>query len=552
MTPQEFMDNFGVLADAPGGIGKLRGLIAALAVSGRLVEGDNSDLVATGLTRAAEDELPCLPCGWRWTDLESVLHALRNGVSTSPKDGGGVRVLRISAVRPNRVNIDDVKHLPGKLGDYEGFTVHEGDLLFTRYSGNAEFVGACGVVPKVTTPTLHPDKLIRGVARKELVDPRFLALAANCGASRKYIDTCTKTTAGQVGISGKQLKGTPVPIPPLAEQKRIVARVDQLMALLDDLEAKQGKRQKTVVRATTACLDALTTADSPEDVADAWKRVAGNWRVLFDRPEAVGDLRKAVLELAVRGRLTRRIGSDESVSSLLDQVSRQRQKALRDGFATKLVVVAEVDGEAPFDIPSAWQWVRWGMLTLYTESGWSPQAEARPRQLPEWGVLKVSAVSWDVFKPDENKALPASTKPPERAVVREGDFLMSRANTSDLVGRSVLVEGKQERLILSDKLVRCEFAPAVNRHFVNYANRTQSVRQHYLTNATGTSDSMKNISRGVILNVPMPLPPRKEQDRIVAKVDALMALCDNLESNLLRRDDRAGKLVTAVVGEMVG
>ncbi len=168
------------------------------------------------------------------------------------------------------------------------------------------------------------------------------------------------------------------------------------------------------------------------------------------------------------------------------------------------------------------------------------------------GVLKVSAVSWDVFKPEENKALPSTTKPPERSLVRTGDFLISRANTAELVGRSVLVDIKPERLIMSDKIIRCEFAPSVDRRYVMYFNRTSTARTHYIANASGTSDSMKNLSREAILHVPMPLPPAAEQKRIVAKVDQLMALIDNLEVKLRQRDDRAGRLVQAVVGEMVG
>ena len=129
--------------------------------------------------------------------------------------------------------------------------------------------------------------------------------------------------------------------------------------------------------------------------------------------------------------------------------------------------------------------------------------------------------------------------------------MISRANTAELVGRSVLVGVSPERLILSDKIIRCEFAPSVDRRYINYLNRTSAARRHYAANATGTSDSMRNISRDVILNVPVPLPPLAEQDRIVTKVDQLMALCDDLEAKLRHRDDRAGKLVAAVVGEMV-
>ena len=128
---------------------------------------------------------------------------------------------------------------------------------------------------------------------------------------------------------------------------------------------------------------------------------------------------------------------------------------------------------------------------------------------------------------------------------------MSRANTAELVGRSVVVADEQSNLMMSDKIVRCRFAPSVDTAYVNLFNRTSGARRHYMAKASGTSDSMKNISREVIFDMPIPLPPLPEQRRIVAKVDLLMKVCDQLEAALRRAEDRAAKLVEAVVQELV-
>ena len=251
---QRVVENFRAILDECHKVAALRARILALAVAGRLCRSENdarpaneelADILAVRRARIDKDPAPpadgtrpSIPSTWCWTSLDALLVVLRNGVSTRPEGSDGVPVLRISAVRPNAVQMSELRFLPGSRGDYAGFFVKPGDLLITRYSGNAEFVGACGVVPAGAHEVVHPDKLIRGEVVPDLVDPNFVALAMSTGASRAYIDLCGQTTAGQIGISGKQLKSAPIPLPPLAEQKRIVSKVGHLMKLCDDLEAK--------------------------------------------------------------------------------------------------------------------------------------------------------------------------------------------------------------------------------------------------------------------------------------------------------------------------
>jgi type I restriction enzyme S subunit len=252
-----------------------------------------------------------------------------------------------------------------------------------------------------------------------------------------------------------------------------------------------------------------------------------NFEVIATAGPDLAHLRKLVVELAVRGRLSVPEDDDENIEVLLERVGHEVGER-----GAKYAAVGQE--ETPFSIPSHWRWVRWGHLALRTSSGWSPQCESRPRHTDEWGVLKVSAVSWSSFRPDENKALPKGIPPRPEFSVSSGDFLMSRANTADLVGRSVIVGDAPERLLLSDKIVRCEFSDSVAKQFVGLCNLSVAARAHYVTHASGTSDSMKNISREVILSMPIPLPPLAEQKRIVGKVDQLLALCDEIEARQIK------------------
>lgn len=267
-------------------------------------------------------------------------------------------------------------------------------------------------------------------------------------------------------------------------------------------------------------------------------RLVDNLEVFVTALGRPDQLRRMVIELAIRGHLQTAATGDENVEILLRRVATDvGERNAKHGMVRP--------DEMPFVLPSHWKWVRWGHLTVETSSGWSPQCENRPRVQNEWGVLKVSAVSWGAFGPDENKALPAGVDPRAEFSVRDGDFLMSRANTAELVGRSVVVIKAPSRLLLSDKIVRCKFSGSIEQRFVDLYNRSSAARAHYVRYASGTSDSMKNISREVILSMPVPLPPIEEQKRIVARVDHLMALIDDLETKQTKKHEVSARFTKA-------
>lgn len=176
---------------------------------------------------------------WPMVELGDIAMTLRNGafVSRPAPQGPGVRIFRISAVRPLRLDVDDVRFAQKERSEVKPYFVQAGDLLFTRYNGNPNLVGACAVVPDGCPPTIHPDKLIRVVVDTSRADPAFIALAVNFGEGRAAIAQRLKTTAGQVGIAGGQLRSVPVPLPPLDVQRSIVERVGAEVAAFDRLQA---------------------------------------------------------------------------------------------------------------------------------------------------------------------------------------------------------------------------------------------------------------------------------------------------------------------------
>ncbi|MCB9497382.1 MAG: restriction endonuclease subunit S [Fibrobacteria bacterium] len=191
-------------------------------------------------------------------------------------------------------------------------------------------------------------------------------------------------------------------------------------------------------------------------------------------------------------------------------------------------------------------------ISLRSESGWSPQCLSESRVGDAWGILKVSAVSWGAFDPDANKALPAGMDIREECEVKDGDFLLSRANTEELVARSVVVDHAPPHLMMSDKIVRFQFPEEIEKGYINLVNTSAPAREYYARNASGTSSSMKNVGRDVMCKLPIPLPPLAEQKRIVAKVDELMALVDRLEALGKAARETASRLLEAMVAELSG
>jgi type I restriction enzyme S subunit len=184
------------------------------------------------------------------------------------------------------LDVTDIRYANVPWADAEPFLTAEGDLLFTRYSGNPEYVGACARVPRMIEPVLHPDKLIRVVVDRDRVEPAFMELACSAGVTRDEIRARRKTTAGQVGIAGGQLRAVRLPVPPLEDQRRIVERAQAQLSALNSLRLAIERAHRRSV-----------------------------------------SLRRSILDLAFRGELIAQDPSDEASSVLLKRIREERAAA---------------------------------------------------------------------------------------------------------------------------------------------------------------------------------------------------------------------------------
>jgi type I restriction enzyme S subunit len=574
MNPELLLAHFDRISDAPDAIPRLRRFILDLAVRGKLVEQDPKDEPASELLRriqsgktrllkegkirahgpqleisANDIDFP-LPKNWVATRIGDLLTVIR-GASPRPKGDpkyfSAVRTpyhwIKISDIRKHsrdRVLCDTDEFLT-KAGMEKSVLLPKGTLVVTNSAtiGVPIFLGFEG-------GCIHDGYLaFPYFPTSELSKDFFFVLFQTL---QSYASKKARGMA-QLNLNTELVREFPLGLPPLSEQRRIVAKVDELMALCGHLEATQRERETRKDRLAAACHHYFNNGATTESFRRDANFYLGQLPRLASRPDQIAVLRRSILSLAVHGHLIPQDPIDEPASELLKRIRSEKALLAKHGKIRLPKPLSAIPADiAPFELPSGWLWVRFGEIIEDADAGWSPKSENFPRSGDDWGVLKVSAVSWDKFLPEENKQLLPGVAPREAAQVHAGDFLISRANTSELVAKCVVVEQEPQNLILSDKIVRLQISENCSKHFVSLVNNHAShARAYYAEEASGTSFSMKNVSREVIYGLVIPLAPQNEQRRIVAKVDELMAICDRLESQLTNVETETSRLLEAVL-----
>jgi len=559
MNAERLLAHYERIADAPDAIAQLRRFVLDLAVRGKLVPQDPNDepasellkriaaemarLVKAGDIRApktvpALSDAPfAIPTNWRWSQMAEI------GV-LSPRNEAPDRLQASFVPMPQIAAEYGVAHQHEirPWGEIKKGYTHfaNGDVGLAKITPCFEngkstvFRNLTGGIGSGTTE-LH-------IVRPLFVDQNYILIFLK---SPHFIETGIPKmtgTAGQKRVPFEYFACSPFPLPPLAEQHRIVAKVSELMALCDRLEAARTEREVMRDKLMAASLARLNTPD-PATFHDDACFALDALPALTARPDQIKQLRQIILNLAVRGKLVPQDMNDEPASELLTRIATEITGAKFGNGNGK-------EESWPYNVPTSWIWTHLGRLVGHSDAGWSPKTEDHPRIGDEWGVLKVSAVSWDKFRAWENKQVLPGTAPRFQAQVKLGDFLISRANTAELIARAVIVDEEPINLMMSDKIVRLRLSANCNHRFVWIVNNYSDFsREHYIRHASGVSPSMKNVSRDVILSLPFPLPPLGEQHRIVTKVDELIALCDRLEASLTIAATTRHRLLDALLAE---
>ncbi|MGB0386121.1 MAG: restriction endonuclease subunit S [Ardenticatenaceae bacterium] len=580
------LEQFDGLIQTPADIKKLEQTILQWGVMGRLVPQDPNDEPASVLLKriAAEkarlvkekkikrpkklppispEEIPTeLPKEWSVCRLGEI--TMKLGAGSTPKGGKkvytetGVKFLRSQNIWNHGLRLDRVAYIPDEINQRMFKTIVRPKDVLLNITGAS--IGRSALVPD----DFDLGNVSQHVAIVRPIEPETRFFIHLCLISpyiqRKIMDV--QVGISREGLSMTQLKKFVFPMPPLEEQKRIIARVDELFeqtrGLAAQLEAAQEARTRLHRAAVGQFVSAITKSPALEPPLAPLNAPSQDMRPLFmaefDRLHTqqadVDALKQTILQLGVMGRLVPQDPNDEPASVLLKRIAAEKARLVKEKKIKRGKKLAPISSEEMPRIPQNWKWTYLNNLIVGIKAGKSPQAQKRPAENGEVGVLKVSAVTWGTFNPIENKALLPGTDVTNWPTVQASDFLISRANTAKLVGAVVLVEEDYPNLVLSDKTLRLDFVhDSIFKQFMLFALRARWVRDMFEAGAIGTSSSMRNISQSKIRAAKIALPPLEEQKRIVARVDELFALCDQLAAELKSAEAMRERFLGAVLAQ---
>jgi type I restriction enzyme S subunit len=331
----------------------------------------------------------------------------------------------------------------------------------------------------------------------------------------------------------------PIALPPLAEQARIVARVDELMQLCDALEAKGRLEAQQHARLLETLLGTLTESTTPEELAANWERVAEHFDLLMYRPEAVDVLEQTVLQLAVRGLLVPQDPSDEPASSLLQRIAATKERLVSLGRVRRERPMQPIENDVEqFDLPAGWAWVR--LQEAYDVRDGTHDTP----KYHETGVPLVTSKNLSSGRLDLTDVKLISTADHEaisaRSKVDRHDILFAMIGS---IGNPVIVDTDVEFSIKNVALFKHYSLSLSSPEFLLLSLTVAADRMS--AQAAGGVQSF--ISLGQIRSTTIALPPLAEQARIVARVTELRRLCADLRQRLAASQATQSRLAEALV-----
>ncbi len=478
----------------------LKNSILQLAIQGKLVEQRPEEGVAEvpaahkhggkEARRHGEIEPPFdIPESWKWVRLGDVV--FNHGQKKPSADFSYIDIGSIDNKNQRLSSGETIVH-PENASPRARKIVHQGDVIYST-----------------VRPYLHNVCVIdREFSHEPIASTGFAVMACaaclNNGFLFYYLlspdfDRYANSSENAKGvaypaISDKRLYNAPFPLPPLAEQKRIVSTIEELLPLLARYE-------------------------------QAWTKLE-SFNTRFP-----SDLQKSLLQLAIQGKLVEQRPEEGTAETLYRQIQSEKHRLLQSGKIKKEKPLPEImEDEIPFDIPTSWMWVQLGELSWFLDAGKSPSCPKRAVKGSEWGVITTTSIQIGFFDEVQNKVLPSGFPVSKSMQVNTGDILITRAGPTTRTGVACLVKDIHYNLILSDKTLRINMT---NNHmckdYVVMVLNSPPIRQQIMTLMSGMDKQQVNISQEKFKTVLIPLPPLAEQKRIVAKLEELLPQCKRLK-----------------------
>lgn len=512
------------------GIEKLRALILDLAVHGKLVPQDRMDEPASALqTRLraqakspaaksfvskhfdepnpSPDDTPFpAPQGWQWVRVAHLGHAWGQ---TEPDadftyiDVGCIDQSAGRIVEPQTLRASEAPSRARKV-------VRKGTVI---YSTVRPYLLNIAVIDQEFEPGPIASTAFAVVHPFEGVDRRFLFWAFRSPYFVRYVENC-QTGIAYPAINDKQFFCAPFPLPPEAEQVRIVAKVDEMMALCDALEAGTLEAMAAHEKLVRELLATLVNSQDAADLAANWSRIETHFDEMFTTEESIEALKQVTLDLAVRGKLEPQSTSD---TPAWESTSRTEMRANSSAFGA--------------DAPEKWRWAQ--LEDCFDVSSGIQKTPARtPRKNP-YPYLGVGNVYRGRLDLTAIKQFELAEGELERFRLEPGDILVVEGNGSaNEIGRCAVWNGEVENCVHQNHIIRCRPKDVRLAAFAAlYLNSPAGMAE--MKRLAITSAGLFSLSVGKIRKIPFPLPPFEEQIRIVDKVNEMTWLCNSLKSNIV-------------------
>ncbi|HDI3192705.1 TPA: restriction endonuclease subunit S [Vibrio cholerae] len=558
------------------GIKKLRELILELAVRGKLVPQDPSDEPASVLLEriAAEkaqlvkekkikkpkalpnlslENLPALPDGWAWAHVQDFTEYVQRGKGPKYADKGSVRVVSQKCVQNSGFDIEPARYVEDQsLENYqEERYLKEKDLLWN--STGTGTVGRVNVLPVVESKSLVADSHVT-VLRPLLMNSRYIwcflmspGVQARINPDHEF--SLVSGSTKQVELNTSSVVSLPVSVAPLNEQHRIVAKVDELMALCDQLEQQTEASLDAHQVLVETLLATLTNSQDATELMANWARISEHFDTLFTTEQSIDQLKQTILQLAVMGKLVPQDPNDEPAAKLLERIAEEKAQLVKEKKIKKqkaLPLIAE--DEKPFELPKGWEWCRLGSLFSFLngfafKSDWFTEQGVKllrniniAHSETKWSDL--ACVSDELAKEYEKFSLNA------------GDIVISldRPIINTGLKYAVIEEADLPCLLLQRVAKFSSYCASVNSSYLS--NWLES----YLFISSidpGRSNGVPHISTKQLEMLPFPLPPKKQQIKTVSVVDEMIFLCDQLKQRLRDSQQTQLQLTDAIVEQAI-
>jgi type I restriction enzyme S subunit len=539
MNASRLLEYYDRVADAPDAVTRLRHLILDLAVRGKLVpqsEGgeptseflkritaETSRRSVSRTRKTADHNQPkgtnpfTIPSTWEWVSLGSITRIQTGKLDANAAVLGGLYPFFTCSQTPStidRFSFDTAAILLAGNGDFN----------LKRYHGKFD-----------------------AYQRTYVIEPIDWDLDFCYTILQSQIARITEHQRGSAipYLKINDITELMIPMPPFSEQHRIVSRIDELMVLCDNIEAKRLERESTRDRFMSAILSRLNEPAGDSVVfADDARFVIRSLDVLTTRPGQLKQLREAILNLAVRGKLVPQELKDEPALALLNRIAVEKEQLVRSGALRSRETLSPVTGDdIPFEVPRSWVWTRLGTICFLITDGAHHTPKYENEGVPFLSVKDVSSGSID-FSKARFISQEAHDELCKRCKPERGDLLLTKVGTT-----GIAVEIDVDRpfsIFVSLALLKISRVN-LSRRYLRLLINSPYVKKQSAANTQGIGN--KNLVLRLINQFTIPLPPLAEQHRIVSKVEEMLALCTELETSLNLGVDATTRLLDALISE---